>query len=138
MKNIVDYLFIFIATVMFLPNNNLTIVYIVCNFLVLITYFIIYLKRDRKGEEKKNFEINLNLITVLIMLVVVNLFVKLENTNLIFGFAVLSTFIIHILNSIIKKENITARQFLNPNYIFDFYSIIYISNLFMILLNSEV
>lgn len=135
MKVLIEYLLLFIVIALFCPNNYFTLAYCISSILACLVYLIAYLKLSKNNKNSLDKQVDANFLLILIMIVVINLIVKLEITNLIFGVA---TFIIFVVNSILilTKKDLNYKL-IKSSRLFDFYSLIYLSSLVIMVLSYE-
>ena len=124
MKSIIEYLLLFIILTIFMPNGYLTIIYILANIVVLLPCLVLLIKHRKDVEVKKQFNIY-NLLNI-IFLVLLNLVVKIDLLNLIFGGIVFVYFIITSVMQIVKKDYTLSKSKFTIKYLFDIYLIFYL------------
>ena len=137
MKNLITYLALFIITLLFSPNNYWTLIYIGISFLICIAYLIFYRLHVKKEGKIKEKIFDGELSIILIMIAAINVIVKIECTNLLFGFTLASMFLVNLLKNIFNKTS-WEKDMINPTYLFDYYSLLYMGSLFFMVLNHEV
>jgi len=126
MKNLIEYMVLFIVILLFSPNNYFTMMYVILSFIFSLGYFLCILKsKGYKGDSK---QIDINIILVAIMIITVSLIAKTDYSNLIFGYGCLLIFIINGIVFFLKKEDIKKELF-KKSYLFDMYSIIYLASI---------
>lgn len=138
MKGLIEYLIIFIVAVILCPSNKVTLVYILTSSIFMALYFFIYLKNRKKHIKEEKYKFNLNIVIWLIMIVSINMINKIDITNLFFAYTTLTIFIIYTFAYLFKKDKITESKFLNYEYLFDFYTIIYLASLLISIMSHEI
>lgn len=139
MKGLIEYLIIFLVITVLCPNNIITTIYILSSIIAMIFYWIIHLKNIKNGFAKGyKYQLNIDLIIWLIMIVSINMINKLDITNLFFAFTTLAIFIVYSMAYLFKSEKLMSNKFLSYKYLFDFYTIIYLSSLLIAIMQHEI
>lgn len=127
MYNLLNFIFLFVGMVLFLPNNSFTSIYIIFSLIVFFAFLIVYLiSRKKHPTFKENWKVNLYQFMILLMIVVMNSICKYEIINLIY-LSVLSTyFLVRMLVLILKKDYLFQNKFLHLNNILEVYTYTYL------------
>jgi hypothetical protein len=88
---------------------------------------ITYLKNS-KGKEHLKLEKQLDpkLLVTIVMMLLVNVILKIEIFNLLFGFAWLIYFIVYYIRCCLKKDLCFEKELINEEYLFNSYIILYL------------
>ena len=138
MTNLLEFVLIYITILVFCPNNILSVVYTLLSVTTYITYFIYYkciCKNKEQSVQKKKMDVQFFII--LIMIISVNLIVKLEFVNFVFGIVIALIYLIATIKMIILKEDVRNVSIIRSDLIFDFYSLLYFCGLAMQVLINE-
>ena len=139
MKNLIEYLMIFAVTLFFCSSNYYSFIYIGVAAFLSLFYLLVYYFKVRKGRIKKEkYQIDLSVLVVCLMIATINLVNLMEFSNLIFGAYVSAILFLSTLALAFQKEEMLKKRIFQTNYLFDFYTIIYLCNLIMELLSYEV
>ena len=110
MKNLIEYLMLFVIVLLFCPNNFWTFGLCVCSLLIYLLYLICYFKYKKNNkEEKVKQPIEMDFIISIVMIVALNLINKIGVVNLAYGYALVAIFLAHLIkNTIITPTSPTA------------------------------
>lgn len=137
MHNLIEYLMMFIVVTIFCPSNYWSIIYIAANIVTLSIFIISYLKH-RKDTKIEKEQLNKSLFLTLIMIIAINIIMKMELVNLVFGVAFVIYFCIVIIKSIVKKDYVFNKKLINPTKVFDIYTLFYLLGVIIKILQYEV
>lgn len=124
MKSLIEYLMIFLVLLIFSPNNYLSLIYLGFNAILIAVCLIFYSFNKNKSieisVEKKQF--NFTLLITVIMMTVINIISDFKIVNLLFGATLSVLFVYYLINSLLKKDYLFNREFIDPKRLFEFYS----------------
>ena len=139
MKKIIEYLMIFATTLFFCPSNYYSFIYMIIAAFVSLFYLLVYYSIRRKSNVKKEkYQLDFSTIIVCLMIVTINLVNKVEITNLIFGIYTSLVLFIYSLMLLFKKDEFKENKIFQNTYLFDFYTIVYLTGLIIKLLSYEI
>lgn len=138
MKGLIEYLMIFIVAVILCPNNVFTIVYVISSGVFMAIYLFAYLKNKKKSTKIDKYQFNLSIVIWLIMIVSINMINKMDITNLFFAYTTLFIFVVYTVSCVLKKDKLIDSKFFNYEYLFDFYTIIYLASLLIKIMSYEI
>lgn len=125
MKNLFEYMILFIVLVLFCPNNYLSIIYICANLLIMGLVLLIYFRKSREKEPIRK-QIKLSYFVSIMGIILINIIMKNEMLNIIIGFIFTFCYLGQFLYSVIRKDYSFKKNILTENFIFDVYSLIYL------------
>lgn len=129
MKNLIEYLMLFVIVLLFCPNNFWTFGLCVCSLLIYLLYLICYFKYKKNNkEEKVKQPIEMDFIISIVMIVALNLINKIGVVNLAYGYALVAIFLAHLIKNTINKKSWEENIIKSVNW-FDYYSLIYLGGL---------
>lgn len=137
MYNLIEYLMIFIVVTIFCPNNYWSIIYIIGNVVALGVFLFSYLKHHKNSKIEKQ-QISKSLFLTLIMIIAINIVMKMEIVNLVFGIAFVVYFCIVTIKSIIKKDYVFNKRLISSTRVFDIYTLFYLVGIIIMILQYEV
>lgn len=136
MKNLIEYLLLFVMSLIFCPNNYWTIIYCILFALTYISFTIVYFIKKKKSDEKP-MQISLDFVIISSMIVAVNIIAKVELVNLVFGFTLCIIVLVSLIRNLMNKTNL-EEEIIKPSRIFDYYSLVYMASLIMMIINYEI
>lgn len=138
MRNLIEYLLVFIVILIFCPNNHWTIGYCVFSIISYAIYLVGYLiYKKSQGIKTVQKQISLEFLIILLMMIAINLIVKIELSNLIFGYSITAIFSLITLKNFIKKQS-WEEAIIKPTFLFDYYSLVYLASLILMVVNYEI
>ena len=137
MKNMIVYLALFIINVIFCPNNYWTLGYCILSLVLFGGYFISYKHYSKNKERVKESFLDGDLLIILVMMLSINIIVKIESANLLFGYTLSLIFLIGLVKNILKKST-WEEQIIKPTQLFDYYSLVYMASLLFMVFSHEI
>lgn len=137
MKNLIEYLLLFLIVILFNSNSLFNIIFIVCSMIIYFTYLIIYFVKNKNRERSKVIP-NMDFFISGVMLICLNLVQVFDFTNIIFGIILNIFLLIYIIKSLIRKDYSFNDHIFETKHIFEIYIIIYLINLLINLLVYQI